>query len=125
MRISDWSSDVCSSDLGGREHILAAGDSIFVRGSEVSAISCQSRTRFTNIAIALDDLRAFYSGADDLAMRVVPRQSDLLGLLHAYVAMLRPRAAAAAGAAGGSAASRVGEGGWRKGRGRVGGVRLN
>ncbi|PQM27716.1 hypothetical protein CVO77_03890 [Sphingopyxis lindanitolerans] len=85
---------------GGREHVLASGDSIFVRGSEVSAISCQSRTRFTNIAIALDDLRAFYSGADDLAMRVVPRQSDLLGLLHAYVDMLRQRADAAAGAAG-------------------------
>src|SRR3546814_6893446 len=63
---------------GGREHILAAGDSIFVRGGEVSTISCQSRSRFTNIAIALDDLRSFYSGADDLAMRVVPRQSDLL-----------------------------------------------
>src|SRR3546814_13647658 len=26
---------------GGREHILAAGDSIFVRGGEVSTISCQ------------------------------------------------------------------------------------
>src|SRR3546814_2812952 len=38
---------------GGREHILAAGDSIFVRGGEVSTISCQSRSRFTNIAIAL------------------------------------------------------------------------
>ncbi|MGV7120822.1 AraC family transcriptional regulator [Sphingopyxis sp. 550A] len=85
---------------GGQEHILAPGDSIFVRGGEVSAIGCPSRSRFTNIAIALDDLRAFYSDADDLAMRVVPRQNDLLGLLHAYVDMLRLRAEAAAGAAG-------------------------
>lgn len=87
-------------DQGGREHILASGDSIFVRGGEVSTIACQNRSRFTNIAIALDDLRTFYSEADDLAMRVVPRQSDLLGLLHAYVDMLRLRTEAAAGAAG-------------------------
>jgi len=80
---------------GGREHILAPGDSIFVRGGEVSIISCQKQSRFTNIAIALDDLRSRYSGADDLAMRVVPRQSDLLGLLHGYIDMLRLRAVAA------------------------------
>ncbi len=85
---------------GAREHILAPGDSIFVRGGDVSTIACQNQSRFTNIAIALDDLRAFYSDADDLAMRVVPRQNDLLGLLHAYVDMLRLRAGAAAGAAG-------------------------
>src|SRR3546814_20014848 len=82
---------------GGREHILAAGDSIFVRGGEVSTISCQSRSRFTNIAIALDDLRSFYSGADDLAIRVVPRPSDLLGLTHSCLALLRVRVDAAAG----------------------------
>ena len=85
---------------GGREHILAPGDSIFVRGGEASIISCQKQSRFTNIAIALDDLRSFYSGADDLAMRVVPRQSDLLGLLHAYIDMLRLRTEVSAGAGG-------------------------
>src|SRR3546814_19128447 len=85
---------------GGREHILAAGDSIVVSGGEVSTISGQSRSRFTNIAIALDDLRPFYSGADDMAMRVVPRQSDLLGLHPAYVHMRRVRVDAAPGAAG-------------------------
>src|SRR3546814_14698420 len=79
-------------DQGGREHILASGDSIFVRGGEVSTIGCRSRSRFTNIAVALADLRAFYSGAYDLAMRVVSRQSDLLGLLHAYVDLLLLRA---------------------------------
>src|SRR3546814_632781 len=94
-------------DQGGREHILASGDSIFVRGGEVSTIGCRSRSRFTNIAVALDDLRAFYSGADDLAMRVVSRQSDLLGLLHAYVDMLRLRAEAIAGAAGPLAAGHI------------------
>ena len=83
----------------GREHVLAVGDSIFVRGGEVSTIQCRKRCRFTNIAVAQDDLRALLSGADDLAMRVVPRQSDLLGLLHAYVDMLRLRADAASGVA--------------------------
>src|SRR3546814_17172743 len=50
---------------GGREHILAAGDSIFVRGGAVSTISCQNRSRFTNIALALHALRSFHSRADD------------------------------------------------------------
>lgn len=93
----------------GREHILAPGDTIFVRGGEVSTIECRNQSRFTNIAIALDDLRARYSGADDLAMRVLPRQSDLLGLLHAYVDMLRLRAGATAGAAGPLVAGHIGD----------------
>lgn len=71
---------------GGREQVLAAGDSIFVRGGEVSTIRSDRQCRFTNIAIPLD---AFPARADDLAMRIVPRQSALLGLLHAYVDMLR------------------------------------
>src|SRR3546814_18167284 len=91
-------------DQGGREHILASGDSIFVRGGEVSTIGCRSRSRFTNIAVALDDLRAFYSGADDLAMRVVSRKSATLGLLHASVEMLRQRPEPNAGAGGAPAA---------------------
>src|SRR3546814_16692086 len=40
-------------------------------------------------------------------MRVVSRQSDLLGLLHAYVDMLRLRAEAIAGAAGPLAAGHI------------------
>src|SRR3546814_18170079 len=84
-------------DQGGREHILASGDSIFVRGGEVSTIGCRSRSRFTNIAVAPDDLRAFYSGEDDLEMRVVSTQSDLLGLLTASVSKLRQHATAEAG----------------------------
>src|SRR3546814_9305592 len=66
---------------GGREHILAPGDSIFVRGGEVSIISCQKQSRFTNIAIALDDLRSRYSGADDLA-RSEEHKSELQSLMR-------------------------------------------
>src|SRR3546814_5028269 len=83
---------------GGREHVLAAGDSIFVRGGEVVTIQSQKRCRFTNIAVVLDDLRSLPTDVDDLAMRVVPRQCDMLGLLHAYIDMLRLRVDAASGA---------------------------
>lgn len=82
---------------GGKEHILAAGDAIFVRGGEINRICCSRRSRLTNIAVALEDLRAVHSGANDLAMRVVPRRSDLLGLLHGYVDLLRFHAGDAAG----------------------------
>jgi len=77
---------------GGKEHLLAVGDAIFVRGGEVNRIRCLRQARLTNIAIALDDLRAAHPQADDLAMRVVSRRSDLLGLLHGYIDMLRLRA---------------------------------
>lgn len=92
---------------GGQEHILAIGDAIFLRGGDVSTIRSKRRCRFTNIAVALDDLRPLYSGADDLAMRTVSRQSDLLGLLHAYVDMLRIRADAASGTAAPLAAGHI------------------
>lgn len=92
---------------GGREHILATGDAIFVRGGEISTIRWDSRCRLTNIAVALDDLRAFPSAADDLTMRVVPRQSDLLGLLHAYVDILRLRADTESGMAAPFAAGHI------------------
>lgn len=71
---------------GGREHVLAAGDSIFVRGGEISTVRSDRQCRLTNIAVPLDALPA---RADDLAMRIVPGQSALVSLLHAYVDMLR------------------------------------
>src|SRR3546814_17875186 len=58
---------------GGREHVLAAGDSIFVRGGEVVTIQSQKRCRFTNIAGVLDELRSLPTDVDDLAMRAIPR----------------------------------------------------
>jgi AraC-like DNA-binding protein len=85
---------------GGKEHVLATGDAIFVRGGEVNRIRCARRSRLTNIAIALDDLRDAHPAADDLAMRVVPRHSDLLGLLHGYVDVARLNAGVAGSAAG-------------------------
>lgn len=85
---------------GGREHSLAPGDSIFVRGGDASSIAGRTRSRFTNIAVPIDELRSLNVEADDLAMRVVPRHSELLGLLHAYVDILRRRADVAESAAG-------------------------
>lgn len=84
---------------GGHDHMLAAGDAIFLRGSEVSRINSSLRSRFTNIAVAFDDLRPVHAGADDLAMRVVSRHNDLLGLLHAYVHILHPLSATSEAAA--------------------------
>lgn len=82
----------------GREHMLASGDAIFLRGGEVNRIRCRRRGRLTNIGIALADLSDHHAGVDDLAMRVVPRHSALLGLLYGYVDTLRqhPEAAGAA-----------------------------
>ena len=85
---------------GGQDHMLATGDAIFVRGGEINRIRSSRRSRLTNVAIALDDLRALYAGADDLAMRVVPQQNDLLSLLGAYVDELRLHAKVANSAAG-------------------------
>jgi AraC-like DNA-binding protein len=91
----------------GQDHMLATGDAIFVRGGDVSAIRWSSRCRLTNIAVALDDLRPFHAGADDLAMRVVPRQSELIGLLHGYIDILRTRMDAVSGAASTLAAGHI------------------
>src|SRR3546814_1736460 len=74
---------------GGREHVLAAGDSIFVRGGEVVTIQSQKRCRFTNIAVVLDDLRSLPTDVDDLAMRVVPRQCDMLGRSEEHTSELQ------------------------------------
>jgi len=92
---------------GGREHILAAGDAIFLRGGDVSRIRSLRRNRFTNVAVAIEDLRAVHAAPEDLAMRVISRRSDLLGLLHGYVDMLRLRGGAAQGSAAPLAAGHI------------------
>jgi AraC-like DNA-binding protein len=91
----------------GREHMLSAGDSIFVRGGEIATIQIQKQCRLTNIAVPLDALRSLSLEADDLAMRVVPRKNELLGLLHAYIDMLRRHADATTGAVALSVADHV------------------
>src|SRR3546814_2131909 len=45
MRISDWSSDVCSSDLGGKLHRLAAGRSAQVQHSLARPCPKQARRK--------------------------------------------------------------------------------
>lgn len=73
---------------GGREHLLDAGDAIFLRGAECSTIQSRQRTRFTNISVPMDSLGPMLQGCQDLSMRVVSRQDDLLGLLLGYVHLL-------------------------------------
>src|SRR3546814_96733 len=65
MRISDWSSDVCSSDLGVIEHIDAAGE-IAAFGDEV-----HERLRDTRMfSLAQDAHGSLWVGAPGRLLRV-------------------------------------------------------
>ena len=75
----------------GREHVLDAGDAIFLRGNERSVIQSRDRARFTNISVPIDDLTPMLSNCQDLSMTVVSRQSAALDLLLGYVRLLQTR----------------------------------
>lgn len=75
----------------GREQVLDAGDAIFLRGSERSVIRSRDRAKFTNISVPAGSLAPLLSSSDDIAMTVVKRQNDLLGLLLDYVDLVRSR----------------------------------
>lgn len=75
----------------GREQILDAGDAIFVRGGERSAILSRDRATLTNISVPIDDLTPRLPALQDPSMTVVSRRSDALGLLLGYVRLLRTR----------------------------------
>ncbi len=75
----------------GREHILDAGDAIFVRGGERSVIQSHDRAKFTNISVPIDDLMPLLPACQNPSMTVVNRQSDVLGLLLGYVRLLHAR----------------------------------
>lgn len=75
----------------GREQVLDAGDAIFVRGGERSAIASADRARLANISVPIDDLAPLLPDGRDPAMTVVSRQSDVLGLLLGYVRLLHAR----------------------------------
>src|SRR3546814_15174266 len=76
MRISDWSSDVCSSDLGGK---LPAGKSLLVRSSihklyfprryhrppHPAQESGPARRLWTNTAKAMRDVPEDFAGPED------------------------------------------------------------
>ena len=72
----------------GREHILDAGDAIFVRGGERSVIQSRDRARLINISIPIDHLMPLLSTCLDPSMTVVRRQNDVLDLLLGYVRLL-------------------------------------
>lgn len=91
----------------GKEHVLDAGDAIFLRGAEYSAIRSQQRTRFTNISVPADALAPFLGGCADLSMTVVPGQSDLLGLLLGYADLIWTRSDPSLGAFGPWAANHI------------------
>lgn len=75
----------------GREHVLDAGDAIFLRGGERSVIRSGDRAKFTNISVPTDDLVPLLAGGRDFSMTVVSRQSDVLDLLLGYVRLLQAR----------------------------------
>jgi AraC-like DNA-binding protein len=75
----------------GREHILDAGDAIFLRGCERSVIRSRDRARFTNISVPADRLAPLFANGRDVSMNVVDRRSDLLDLLLNYVRLLQAR----------------------------------
>lgn len=73
----------------GREQMLAAGDAIFVRGSERSVIQSRDKARFTSISVPIDDLMPMLADGEDVAMTVVRGQNDAFDLLMRYVELLR------------------------------------
>ena len=75
----------------GREQVLAAGDAIFLRGSERSVIQCRDKARFTNISVPIDDLTPLLPNREDVSMTVVSRQNGAFDLLVGYVGLLQAR----------------------------------
>jgi AraC-like DNA-binding protein len=75
----------------GHEQILDAGEAIFLRGSERSAIVASDRAKFINISVPIGDLRPMLAHRQDVSMTVVSRQSDALDLLLGYARLLQAR----------------------------------
>jgi len=82
----------------GREAVLAAGEAIFLRSGERSDIQSPHAAHFTNISVPTASLAPLLPHCDDLAMTVIPKQDELLGLLVDYVALLQARHDSASGA---------------------------
>src|SRR3546814_13860097 len=53
MRISDWSSDVCSSDLHSQGVLVASGPHARRNGGELSAARCQYSSRIRKLPAGL------------------------------------------------------------------------
>src|SRR3546814_4511488 len=83
MRISDWSSDVCSSDLDGKAYLDASG------GAAVSCLGHGHPAVLTALHDQLDKLAYAHTGffttevAERLADRLVADAPD--GLDHVYL----------------------------------------
>lgn len=75
----------------GREHLLDAGDAIFLRGNEPSVIQSRERANVTNISVPLDELAPLLANGRDLSMTVAHRQDETLGLLLGYMRLLQSR----------------------------------
>src|SRR3546814_4159549 len=80
MRISDWSSDVCSSDLELEQALRTRGDAVEVRNAGVSGETTQGGLQ--RLAFTLDglprkpDLVLLGLGANDMLRGLDPAQSD-------------------------------------------------
>src|SRR3546814_3850818 len=91
MRISDWSSDVCSSDLELEQALRTRGDAVEVRNAGVSGETTQGGLQ--RLALTLDglprkpDLVLLGLGANDMLRGLDPAQSD--GNLRAMLDILQ------------------------------------
>src|SRR3546814_3209990 len=91
MRISDWSSDVCSSDLGGRE--LAVGQSRMAPGRDemiderrdVAAPVAQRRQRHRDHVEAVEEILAEPAIGNQAAHVAVGRGDDAHKIGRAHV----------------------------------------
>src|SRR3546814_12968565 len=69
MRISDWSSDVCSSDLGGARGLAQIGviEALEARGLRISSVAGSSSGALVGGVYAAGRLREFREGFERLS----------------------------------------------------------
>src|SRR3546814_4559687 len=90
MRISDWSSDVCSSDLAAGGADLARARSIFAQAVEVAVEGQDQRAGFRDLEVVGRDLHP-------LPLQLRHLVAEVPGVQHDAVADHRQRAAHDAG----------------------------
>src|SRR3546814_3022132 len=94
MRISDWSSDVCSSDLGARifhaiDDVLAAhlnGELMVIGGAELyrQTLPLAQRIYLTEVQARVEDGDAWFTDFDRSAFRETQSESHGADERHAH-----------------------------------------
>src|SRR3546814_2252399 len=89
MRISDWSSDVCSSDLQDQRGLMKGADKILARGHVDRGLAAdaavdlreQGRRDLDEVAAALDDAAR---EADEVADHAAAKSDDMVAALDTF-----------------------------------------